>query len=85
MLGVVTLALNLYTFKRVTYPGFVAEHRFRQETRLRPDGWTLPWPLCWLCWFHLQRLAPTAVRTHRRIRLPHSACRSPQRRFRTAQ
>ena len=28
MLGVVTLALNLYTFKRVTYPGFVAEHRF---------------------------------------------------------
>ena len=60
-----TLALNLYTFKRVTYPGFVAEHRFRQETRLRPTAGHCSWPLCWLCWFHLQRPAPTAVRTHR--------------------
>lgn len=56
LLMLATCALSIYTFWHDTYPALRAEHRARQESRLKWDGIAPPWYLCWAYWFGVERL-----------------------------
>lgn len=62
LIGPAALLLAIFNFRAFTYPDLVSEHRRRQWCRVDDDGWTLCWPLCWLYWFDLERIAPRFLR-----------------------
>jgi len=52
ILGTASLLINI----AIAYPRWRAEHRFRQESRLKWDGYTPPWWMAWTYWIGIEHI-----------------------------